>query len=141
MPVIPRKLRQEVIRNAGNRCEYCLTSQDLTLATFHIDHILARSAKGKTAFENLCLSCPFCNLYKKGRISARDVKTGRQVRLYNPRRDQWRKHFRWAADGLRIIGLTGIGRATIDTLRMNNDISINARRLWVASKIHPPTDF
>jgi hypothetical protein len=31
------------------------------------------------------------------------------------------EHFRWSADGLRIIGLTPVGRATVVTLRLSDD--------------------
>ena len=33
-------------------------SADMTLATFHLDHIVPRSAGGATELANLCLSCP-----------------------------------------------------------------------------------
>src|SRR5262245_46334574 len=138
MPYISPNLRQKIIRAAHNRCEYCLTSQDLTFATFHIDHIIPKSSGGKTVFENLCMGCPFCNLFKKGRERARDPRTNRLVRLFNPRRDRWEEHFRWSRNGIRITGLTAQGPATVDALRMNNDIALNARRFWVAGGIHPP---
>jgi hypothetical protein len=110
----------------------------MTLATFHIDHIIPTSAGGATAFENLCLSCPFCNQFKKKRWQARDPETGRKARLFNPRRDRWDQHFRWSEDGTQVIGLTARGRATVTTLQMNNPISMTARKFWVMCKIHPP---
>ncbi|MGH9854932.1 MAG: HNH endonuclease [Blastocatellia bacterium] len=58
MPRLPRKLRESVIHAAQNRCEYCQAAQEMTMARFHIDHIIPRSAGGATVFENLCLSCP-----------------------------------------------------------------------------------
>jgi uncharacterized protein (TIGR02646 family) len=138
MPYISRELRQKIIRAAHNRCEYCRTPQDLTFATFHIDHIIPKSSRGRTVFENLCLSCPFCNQFKKGRMRARDPEANRLARLFNPRRDRWEEHFRWSEDGTRIIGLTAQGRATVEALRMNNDIALNARQFWVAGGSHPP---
>jgi hypothetical protein len=138
MVYIPRKLRQQVITAARSRCEYCRAPQDLTFATFHIDHIIPKSALGKTIFNNLCFSCQFCNLFKKGRARARDPETGRQVRLFNPRRDRWEEHFRWGEEGTEVIGLTAQGRATIGALQMNNAIALTARRLWVVSGVHPP---
>lgn len=106
MPRISAKLRKQVIRAANNRCAYCQTAQEITMARFHIDHIVPRSAGGKTVFENLCLSCPFCNLFKRQQQVARDPRTGRQVRLFHARRDQWHKHFCWSTTGTEIIGLT-----------------------------------
>ena len=138
MPRTSRKLRAQVIRTAREMCEYCQTSQEMTLATFHLDHIIPRSAGGVTEFANLCLSCPFCNEFKGERWRACDPETGRQVRLFNPRRDRWQRHFKWSEDGTQIIGLTARGRATVAALRINNQIAQTARRFWVASGIHPP---
>jgi hypothetical protein len=138
MPHSKQKLRQQIIRAAQGRCEYCLTLQEMTMATFHLDHIIPRSKGGTTAFENLCLSCPFCNEFKSEQWQARDPITKRIVRLFNPRRDRWSKHFQWSEDGTQIIGLSTSGRATIDVLRMNNQIAQTARRFWVANGIHPP---
>lgn len=138
MPRIPKALRERISSVADGRCEYCLTLQELTLATFHLDHILPKSAGGKTEFENLCLSCPFCNQFKQGLQRVRDPETGRMVRLFNPRRDRWLVHFRWSEDGTQIIGGTARGRATVVALRFNNPIALRARSFWVASGIHPP---
>lgn len=138
MPRISPKLRRQVTRAARDRCEYCLTLQEMTMATFHLDHIIPRSAGGATEFENLCLSCPFCNEFKGDGWRARDSQTGRQVALFNPRRDRWLRHFQWSQDGTLIIGLTARGRATVTALRLNNQLAQTARRFWAASGIHPP---
>jgi hypothetical protein len=140
MPRIPRSLRKQIILAAGDRCEYCLAPQFLTFATFHVDHIIPLSAGGKTIFENLCLSCPFCNLFKQGRVRARDPRTGKLVRLFNPRLESWKDHFRWRDDGVEITGLTPRGRATVEALRMNNAIALTARRFWASGGVHPPED-
>src|SRR5439155_1882917 len=83
MPRVPQALRKQVVRAANNRCEYCLTPQELTLASFHVDHIIPKSAGGATEFENLSLSCPFCNQLKRKKCHASDPETGSQVRLFN----------------------------------------------------------
>ena len=85
MPRTSEKLRTRLTQAAQNRCEYCQTLQEMTLATFHLDHIIPLAAGGATEFENLCLSCPFCNEFKAGKWRARDPRTRRQVRLFNPR--------------------------------------------------------
>ncbi|HLG14894.1 MAG TPA: HNH endonuclease [Blastocatellia bacterium] len=138
MPGIPQKLRTRVVQAAQDRCEYCQTRQEMTLATFHLDHIIPQAKGGATEFENLCLSCPFCNEFKGGTSRARDPQTGRQTRIFNPRCDRWQKHFQWSEDGTQIMGLTAHGRATVVALRLNNQIAQTARRFWVASGIHPP---
>ncbi|OQY59936.1 MAG: hypothetical protein B6245_04170 [Desulfobacteraceae bacterium 4572_88] len=37
-----------------------------------------------------------------------------QIVLFNPREQNWSEHFRRSDDGLHIIGLTAIGRATVN---------------------------
>jgi hypothetical protein len=138
MSYISIKLRRRVIRVAENRCEYCRAAQEMTLATFHLDHVIPQVAGGTTVFENLCLSCPFCNQFKGEQWRARDPETRRLVTLFHPRRDHWAEHFEWSRDGTVIVGLTSRGRATVNALQLNNPISLIARRFWVASGIHPP---
>ena len=48
-----------------------------------------------------------------------DPVDGNEVRLFHPRKDNWQNHFAWSDDSSQIIGLTAIGRATINTLKMN----------------------
>jgi hypothetical protein len=102
---------------AAGRCEYCLMHQTLQGATFHIEHIIPRSAGGTGHDSNLCLACPSCNLQKSSRISFLDVTTTEVMRLFHPRMDSWAENFEWS--GFFMIGLTAIGRATIDALRLN----------------------
>jgi hypothetical protein len=60
------------------------------------------------------------------------------VLLFNPRTQHWYEHFRWSEDGAYIIGLTAIGRATVETLKMNSAYIVPARRHWVEAGWHPP---
>ena len=62
---------------------------------------------------------PTCNGAKHTRIEGIDPTTGKHVALFNPRRNFWDDHFKWSVNGLRIVGKTPIGRATIRTLRIN----------------------
>jgi hypothetical protein len=117
MDAIPARLRREVIRRAKGRCEYCLLAQVGQEATFHIDHVIPQADGGETAEGNLALACVSCSLIKGSRQSALDTKTGKRVALFHPRRDDWDDHFRWR--GVRILGLTAKGRATIELLKLN----------------------
>ncbi len=58
--------------------------------------------------------------------------------LFNPRQHSWSEHFIWSADGLLIIGLTPIGRATVATLVLNRERVINIRAADKAVGRHPP---
>ena len=114
---VPQLLREAVIQRAENRCEYCLLSQFAQEATFHVDHIVPRSAGGPTTLENLALACVTCSLRKGARQTAIDPQTGSEVPLFHPRRDNWREHFRW--EGVVLVGLFPSARGTIEALKMN----------------------
>ena len=60
------------------------------------------------------------------------------VRLFNPRRENWREHFDWTEDGIRVEGKTAVGRATVIALQLNRPGLQNLRRLMVFAQIHPP---
>jgi HNH endonuclease len=103
-----------------------------------IDHILPESLGGPTNRENLWLACPRCNDFKGDRTEAGDPETGERRSLFNPRTQRWRDHIRWAPDGIWLVGITPIGRATIAALRLNNEFIIIARQFWVESGRWPP---
>jgi hypothetical protein len=84
------------------------------------------------------LACSSCNSHKHARTEAIDAASGETVPLYNPRHQDWSDHFTWSEDGTHIIGLTPVGRATIDALHMNNATVVAARSLWVTIGSHPP---
>ncbi|MEL7316637.1 MAG: HNH endonuclease signature motif containing protein [Cyanobacteria bacterium J06559_3] len=55
---IPVSLQQQIKKHFANCCAYCRTAESLTVSTFEFEHIVPLSRRGKTAFSNLCLSCP-----------------------------------------------------------------------------------
>jgi hypothetical protein len=81
-----------------------------------------------------------CNGFKGAQTHGRDPLSGRRVRLFNPRRQRWSRHFAWSDDGIRIIGRTACGRATVLALQLNNPIAVLVRREWVGAGWHPPRD-
>lgn len=111
------KLENLVWRRAQRICEYCRMPAEYDELPFQIDHVLARKHGGQTVARNLALACFSCNSHKGPNIAGRDSKTGRIVRLFNPRRDSWAEHFHW--EGAWLAGLTAIGRATIAVLEIN----------------------
>jgi hypothetical protein len=102
---------------AGNRCEYCQIHQQHYLITFHVEHIVARQHRGSDAESNLALACHFCNRHKGPNVAGLDPATGVLTRLFYPRTDVWSHHFRIAMG--RIIGLTPVGRTSVEVLQMN----------------------
>jgi hypothetical protein len=133
-----RASRDQIAFAAQYRCEYCQTAQDISGAQMHIEHIIPLSRVGSADAGNLCLACAWCNSYKWAHTHGVDPETRAEVRLFNPRTQHWSDHFRWSEDGAYIIGLTAIGRATVDTLKMNNAFIVPARRHWVEAGWHPP---
>jgi hypothetical protein len=101
----------------------------------HIEHI---DPSGGDDSDNLCLACSSCNLSKSVATTALDFLTGTEVALFNPRIQYWQDHFEWIDNGLRILGKTPIGRATISRLKMNQPRLVRARRNWIVSGTHPP---
>lgn len=86
---------------------------------------MARQHHGPTTEDNLALACFFCNSYKGPNIAALNPATGRTVRLFNPRKDRWDRHFAW--DGPLLLGLTLTGRLTIDLLAINRPEAVELR--------------
>ena len=109
------------------------------MARLEIEHIVPLAKGGSNDESNLWLACPICNRYKADKTSAVDPETGQTVELFNPRTQVWAEHFRWAEDGLRIIGLTSVGRATVAALHLSDDADVlEVRSYWVLAGWHPP---
>jgi hypothetical protein len=126
---------------ARHRCGYCQSPQHLVMARLEIEHILPLARGGSDDESNLWLACPICNSHKSDKAQAVDPETGTIVPLFNPRAQRWSEHFRWAEDGLRIIGRTPIGRATVVALHLSDAVdALEVRSYWVlAGWHHPPS--
>ncbi len=98
---------------------------------------MPRSQGGPTQADNLSLACPVCNSAKQAHQTARDPKSKRWVRLFNPRRDRWTRHFEWNDDFGRVKGVTAIGRATVLALHMNLPRLVRLRRAWAKLNMFP----
>ena len=105
-----------------------------------VEHIIPEALGGDSTESNLWLACPSCNRHKAQRIHAIDPETGNDVPLFNPRRQLWHDHFSWQDNGLYIVGVTPIGRATVHVLHMNNSFVVRARRGWIIAGWHPPSE-
>lgn len=137
---IPVDLRSEIEQGDRGRCCYCLTQEINSGIALSFDHILPQSRGGTTSFENVCLACRSCNEFKSDQTEAVDPLTGETVPLFQPRQQVWDEHFAWSADGTRVEGTTAFGRATVLALQLNHATIVVARRRWVSSGWHPPTD-
>lgn len=111
------------------------------MARLEIEHIIPTAKGGGDEESNLWLACPICNRHKSDKISAIDPETGEEVLLYNPRTQDWNEHFQWSEDGLRVVGLTPIGRGTVIALQLDSDPdAIVTRSYWVEAGWHPPEE-
>jgi len=137
---LPSALRQRLVEADDHRCAYCCTSQANSGSPMVVDHLLPLSKGGVTTFENLCFACYRCNLFKGSQVVAIDPLSGEIAPLFHARRDRWDDHFAWDEAGLRILGLTPSGRATVVALKMNNDVILDARRNWVRLGWRPGTE-
>lgn len=131
-------LRRLVWHRAGSRCEYCRMHQDTDALPHHIDHIIAQKHNGPTLESNLALACANCSLGKGSNIAAIDPTSKRLTRLFHPRTDNWRGHFRWV--GPRLRGRTAIGRVTIAVLNINKPERVGVRRWLILAGDFPPDD-
>jgi hypothetical protein len=126
---ISPRLRERVARAAGRRGGYCLPPERITGYRLTVGHIVPEAAGGESVEANLWLACNGCNEFKGAQTRVPDPTTGRLVGLFNPRRQEWRTHFRWSDDGTEIVGLTPCGRATVAALRLNRPELLAARSL------------
>ncbi|MBH8553945.1 HNH endonuclease [Nostocaceae cyanobacterium CENA357] len=136
MVTIRASFRRLVIQRAENCCEYCGLSQLGQAATFHIDHVIPVVAGGSTTADNLALACVSCSLYKGAKQNVEDPETSQTVMIFNPRQQVWREHFYWS--GIEVVGLTAMGRATVNTLKLNRAIILAIRAEEKLLGRHPP---
>ena len=119
MTYVPAALRREVIKRAGNRCEYCLLPAEVAFYPHEVDHVIAEKHGGVTEIDNLAFSCWRCNRHKGSDLTSFDPETGQLSPLFNPRIQIWAEHF--AYKGERIVGLTREGRTTVYLLRLYSE--------------------
>jgi hypothetical protein len=132
------KLKNLVYNRANGLCEYCKSPANISSQPFVVEHIFPISKGGETFETNLALSCQGCNNHKYNKIEGLDFLTNEIVMLFNPRLDFWLNHFSWSDDTLEIIGISSVGRATIDTLKLNRQELQNLRDLLLFAGKHPP---
>lgn len=133
-------LQKQVRQRARFLCEYCHTAEQWQYVPFTVDHVIPLKLGGTNDLENLALACFHCNRRKSDRVTAVDPLTNEEVPLFNPRQDEWSRHFIWSADCLSIVGQTATGRATVNSLDLNRKRILPIRADDVAIGRHPPTN-
>jgi hypothetical protein len=126
----------EVASRAGHRCEYCHAPEAIFNLSFEVDHIIPVSRSGPAAAPNLALACRACNLAKSAYVAALHPESQAEVRFYHPRIDVWAEHFVVNSNG-EIVGLSDIGRATVQSLKLNDPSQRIARQHWLRLGLFP----
>ncbi len=137
-PRVGAALRRAVAARAGHRCEYCGIREEFSTSPFCVEHIIPQAAGGPTRLDNLALACGGCNAHKGDKTKVPDPATGECVALFHPRKAAWDAHFAWSENTLLVVGLTPVGRATVQALRLNRTPLVNLRKLLRSAREHPP---
>lgn len=139
---VTRTSREEVRARAAGLCEYCHADEKWQFVRFTIDHIVPRSANGGDEPNNLALACRNCNERRSNLMDFVDPLTNEEIPIFNPRDDLWNDHFCWDAEGIRILGLTATGRATVNLFDLNDERHsercLRTRRRDLKDGFHPP---
>ena len=138
MPRTDKSLDEAVRSRASDTCEYCLLPQSVRRLRFHVEHIIPRQHGGAGTLDNLALACGRCNRHKGPNIAGIDPVSRQMTRLFNPRTDRWSHHFHWKSP--RAVGLTPIGRTTVEVLFMNHPDEIAIREELIESHRFPPQE-
>ena len=126
-----------VARRSVHRCEYCHAPELVFNFRFEVEHVIPVSQGGEDEESNLALACRSCNLHKGAELRGIDPVSGDLIRLFHPRLDEWREHFEVNKDTARIVGITPVGRATVDRLKLNSASQQLARRQWIRLGVFP----
>jgi 5-methylcytosine-specific restriction endonuclease McrA len=135
---IPIAIQRLVKERALGYCEYCVCSESHSTQSHSNEHITPEVAGGLSTEENLALACQGCNNKKYDKTHAIDPVSKELVPIFHPRKDSWHEHFAWSPDCLTPIGMTPIGRATIEALDLNRAGVVNLRRMLFRDGLHPP---
>ncbi|HRD82084.1 MAG TPA: HNH endonuclease signature motif containing protein [Saprospiraceae bacterium] len=126
------------MERASHCCEYCKSQDRFSPVYFSVDHIIPVSMGGSQDIDNMAYACMLCNRLKWNKISVLDPVSQLIVNLFDPRRDSWASHFQWSEDYLHIIGVTPVGRATVNTLQLNREKLVHYRSEMAEIGYHPP---
>ena len=128
-------LRAFIRERAGGRCEYCqLHEANAGRLAFQVEHIIARQHGGTDDPEGLCYACAQCNLAKGPNLAG--LLDGKLYPLFNPRKQDWRRHFRW--EHTILVGKTKTGIVTVQVLNMNDPARIMLREnLFFEGRLRP----
>ena len=132
--MISTRIGRLVRTRALSRCEYCRIHIDDEPYAFHVEHIIPRKHLGTSTLDNLAWSCHSCNLAKGTNIAG--LIDGEIITLFNPRTQEWNRHFRWK--GGKLVGRTKTGKVTVQVLNINYEQRVYLRTLLIKAGCFPP---
>lgn len=122
--MIDATLRAFVRERARRRCEYCrLHESDAEYLAFHVEHVIAKKHGGTDNPEMLCYACSECNFANGSNIAG--ILRGNLYPLFNPRTQNWTRHFEW--EQTTLIGKTATGMVTSQVLNINKSSRLMLR--------------
>jgi hypothetical protein len=128
-------LRTFIKERAGRRCEYCqLHEDDSDYIRFHIEHVIAKQHGGTNDPDLLCYACSECNWAKGPNLAG--LLEAKIYPLFNPRTQNWSRHFRW--DHTTLVGKTKTGIVTVQVLNINEASRIELRENLLFEGLFPP---
>lgn len=130
--------RARVVERAKGCCEYCRSQERYSPDPFSVEHVIPLSKGGPNKLDNLAFACQGCNNRKYINVEALDSVSQSIVPLFHPRQHIWMERFAWSDDGAFVLGLSPIGRATIEKLQLNRSGLVNLRRVLFEAGQHPP---
>lgn len=137
MATFSDQLRRAIADRADGKCEYCKSPESFAVTKFSIEHVMPKSKGGTDDLGNLAFCCQQCNNHKYTAIEHTDPVTGRVFPLFNPRAESWIDHFAWDVSCTKIVGMSGVGRATVDRIKLNRVGNMNLRQLLFEKNLHP----
>ena len=81
--------------------------------------------------------CNACNLRKGTCISAINSDSNDEVQFFHPRQNLWSEHFQIDMKVGMVMGITAVGKVTVENLKMNSVAQVAARKLWVRLGLFP----
>ena len=130
-------LRSFVRKRAGRRCEYCRVHEDDdNFLVFHVEHIIAKQHGGLDDRDMLCWACAECNLAKGPNLAG--LFGGKLYPLFNPRKQNWHRHFYWELTTL--VGKTKTGIVTVQVLNINDTARVMLRESLLFEGRFPPRE-
>ncbi len=130
-------LRAFVRERAGRRYEYCsLHEDDDDFLALHVEHVIARQHGGLDEPDMPCWTCAECN-WATG-LNVAGLFGGKLYPLFNPRKQNWHRHFRW--EHTILVGKTKTGIVTVQVLNINDPARVMLRENLLFEGRFPPAE-